>query len=68
MDRLRNMDWSKVVKGALIASAGCALTYLSQWASGSDFGALAPIVTAVLAVVVNFVRKLESAGHDAEED
>lgn len=66
MDRLLNMDWSKVIKGALIASAGCGLTYLSEWASGAEFGQMAPIVTAALSVAVNFLRKLGFSKHEGQ--
>lgn len=46
-----------VAKGAGIAAAGAVLTYLTQWTSGTDFGAAGPVVAAVLAVLVNVVRK-----------
>jgi|GEM_PF-3616091 hypothetical protein len=50
-----------LAKGAGVAAIGAALTYVSQWASGQDFGSLAPLVTALLAVVTNAVRlKLQS--------
>lgn len=55
-----------VLKGAAIAGAGAALTYVTQWASGSDFGAAGPVVAAVLAVAVNFFRKLAGPKTEAK--
>lgn len=53
-----NIDnWKKIGKGALIAGAGAALTYLAQNLTGLDFGQHTPLVVAVLSVVVNYVRK-----------
>jgi len=46
-----------VLKGAGIGTAGAVLTYVSQWATSTDFGAAGPVVAAVLAVAVNLVRK-----------
>lgn len=48
----------KVLVGAGLAAVGAALTYLGEYASGSDLGQLKPVVTAGLAVLVNYVRKL----------
>lgn len=48
----------KVFKGAMIAGAGAALAYLSEYASGTELGVWAPIVTAGLAVAVNILRKM----------
>lgn len=52
--------WQKVAsvaRGAGIAAAGAALTYLIQWVSGADFGELTPALVAVLSVLANAVRK-----------
>jgi hypothetical protein len=65
LERLKNMEWVSLAKGAAIAGSGAALTYAGQWASGQDFGLLAPTVAAGLAIAVNFVRKL-AAAHDPE--
>lgn len=46
-----------VFKGALIAAAGAALTYVTEFVSGTDFGSFGPIVAAGLAVLVNLLRK-----------
>ena len=48
---------ASVARGALVAAVGAALTYLSEWASNTDFGQWQPIVAAVLAVATNAVRK-----------
>lgn len=50
-------DAKKVVIGALVAAAGAALTYLSGWMSGADFGVWTPTITAAWAVFANAVRK-----------
>lgn len=47
-----------VLKGAGIAAAGAVLAYVSQWASGQDFGPYMPMVVAALSVLANAVRKL----------
>lgn len=49
---------ASVGKGALIAGAGAALTYVSEYLAGIDFGDSAPVVGAMLAVVVNAIRKM----------
>jgi hypothetical protein len=59
------VDWMKVGKGALMAASGAALTYLSSWASGQDFGALAPVIGAVLSVAVNLLHKLATTTPEA---
>lgn len=56
--RLSTEDWLKVGKGAGVAAAGAALTYLTAWATGQDFGAFTPVIMAVLSVLANVVRKL----------
>ena len=64
-----NLDKDKLIsvaKGAGIAAAGAVLTYLSQWASGADFGAAGPVVAAVLAVLVNVVRKAAAPKAEAK--
>lgn len=50
-----------ILKGAGIAGIGAALTLLSEWASGVNFGVWTPIVVAALSILANVVRKL-SAG------
>jgi len=46
-----------VLKGAAVAAAGAILTYVSQWATGQDFGPYQPIIAAGLAVAANIFRK-----------
>ena len=52
-----SIDWLKIGKGALIAAAGAGLTYVTEWASGTDFGDYTPIVMAALSVAANIFRK-----------
>jgi hypothetical protein len=47
-----------VARGTLLAAAGAALTYLSVWVSGHDFGAWTPAVVAFWSVAANGLRKL----------
>ena len=46
-----------MLKGLGIALAGAALTYLTSYISGANFGAYTPVVVALWSVVVNFARK-----------
>ena len=50
-------DLKKLGKGMLIAVAGAALTYGSEWVAGTDFGMWTPIIVAGWSVTVNLVRK-----------
>lgn len=61
---MANMAWKltksnakAVFRGALIAGLGAVLTYVWQWAQGSDFGALTPVVVAVMSCLVNVFRE-----------
>ena len=63
---LNGVDLLKMGKGLLIAAGGAALTYVSEWASGADFGILAPLITAGLAVVINAFRKWVTDGSEPE--
>jgi len=54
---LDRTDLVKLGKGLLIAVAGAALTYCSEWIAGADFGSWTPMVVTVWSVVVNVVRK-----------
>ena len=47
----------KVGKGALIAGAGAALTYLLEALPGIQFGEYTPIVVGISSIVINFLRK-----------
>lgn len=50
-------DLVKVGKGALIAGAGAALTYLTSALTSLDFGEYTPLVVAGWGILVNFLRK-----------
>lgn len=56
--KLNASAWVSLAKGAAIAAAGAGLTYLIQHLGEVDLGGLAPIVTAGLSVLANYVRKL----------
>ncbi len=49
--------FKSILKGAGVAAAGAALTYVSQFATGADFGTATPIVVAGLSVLANALRK-----------
>ena len=55
--KLTKTDLTKVSKGVLVAVAGAALTYLSEWAADTDFGDWTPVIVAGLSIVANIVRK-----------
>jgi hypothetical protein len=58
-----SIDWigiKKVGKGALIAGAGAALTYLLEAIPGLDFGIYTTVVGAGLSILVNFGIKFFS--------
>ena len=57
---LFKIEWIKILKGAGIAGAGCALTYLSEYFTGADFGEMTAVVTAIFATAVNVLRKVGS--------
>ncbi len=50
-------EWVSVLKGALVAGGGVALTYVGQHLGGLDFGAYTPMVVGVLSVAINVLRK-----------
>ena len=65
-----SLNWTdirKVLIGAVLAAIGAALTYLSEWISGTDFGEWTPIVVAVWSVVANFLRKLIAGPFNPEK-
>lgn len=55
--KLPKAEWVSVLKGALVAGGGVALTYLSQNLSGLNFGDSTAIVVGILSVVLNVLRK-----------
>ena len=62
-------DWLKIGKGALIASVGAGLTYLSANVMGADFGMYTPVVVAGWSIFVNIAKKfLEESAKPKEEE
>jgi hypothetical protein len=62
-------DWLKIGKGALIASAGAGLTYLSANVMGTDFGMYTPVVVAGWSIFVNLAKKfMEASMQEPEEE
>ena len=58
MQTLSNYDtWISIAKGAGLAAAGAAGTYLLAYFGGLDWGPWAPTAAAVLAVAANVLRK-----------
>jgi hypothetical protein len=55
--KLTKTDLVKVGKGVLVAIAGAALTYLTEWAASMDFGSYTPVIVAGLSIMANIVRK-----------
>jgi hypothetical protein len=47
----------KIVKGAMIAGGGALIVYLLHALSMIDYGTSTPIVTAVLAIIINAVNE-----------
>ena len=54
---LNNIDWKKIGVGAMIATIGTLLTYLTQVVGQVDFGLYAPVVVWALSIGTNIVRK-----------
>ncbi|MBI5071659.1 hypothetical protein HZB93_02065 [Candidatus Falkowbacteria bacterium] len=54
---LDQVDWKKVLTGLGIALVGAAMTYISGWITGVDFGAWTPLVVAGWSAITNLVRK-----------
>ncbi len=55
--RLVKEDLTKIGVGATLAGTGAVLTYLVEMVPNVDLGTWQPLVAAVLAVLVNLVRK-----------
>jgi len=53
-----NEKLRSILLGAMVAGLGAILTYVSQAATGADYGIYTPIVVAGLSVLTNIVRKL----------
>jgi len=56
-----NLDWKKILIGALIAAAGAGLLYLLEFVGGLNFGLFQAPIAALLGVLVNIVRKFVAA-------
>lgn len=54
---LMKQDMIKIGKGALVAGGGAFAYYVLQGLTQVDYGEFTPIVVAVLAVLINAVRK-----------
>ena len=65
---LNKKKWISVAKGLGIALAGAAATYLAQIAGNVDFGAMTPMVVALMSVAVNYLRKVVEENEDEDED
>lgn len=55
---LDKTDWKKVGKGLLIAVAGAALTYATEFIPTVDWGSYTPVVVAGASVLINLAWKL----------
>ena len=56
---LDSAGWASLLRGALVAGLGAALTYLTANVGGVDFGSLPKeVVVAGMSVAVNYVRKV----------
>ena len=55
--KLDKVTITKIAKGAGIAGGGVALLYILQALTSADFGNYTPIVTALLAVLINAVKE-----------
>lgn len=56
--KLSRENWVKVGKGAILAGLGASAVYLVEALPGFDWGLFAPVATAVIGVLANYVRKL----------
>ena len=50
-------NWISIVKGAGLAAAGAALTYIGSLSTDTNFGQASVIVSAAISVILNIVRK-----------
>ena len=55
--KLKRADLAPLFKGLLISLVGAALTYLSGWITGHDFGVYTPFIVTFWSVIANAVRK-----------
>lgn len=50
-------DIKAIWRGAMIATAGALLTYVTQVITGANFGQWTPIVVAIWSIVANSIKK-----------
>lgn len=50
-------DLTKIGIGALMAGLGAVMTYATQELANIDYGQWTPIITALLSILVNTIRK-----------
>lgn len=50
-------DLKKIAIGAVVAGAGAVLTYATQELSNIDYGEWTPVITALMSILANTVRK-----------
>lgn len=55
--QLSKEDIKKVGKGAVIAVSGALLTYITELIPTIDFGAYAPLIASIWAIIVNLAWK-----------
>lgn len=57
MEETTKSKFAKILKGAVIAGGGVAVTYFLQSVGSMDFGAYSPVVTGISAILINAVRE-----------
>lgn len=55
--KLDKADINKILVGALIASTGALLTYMTEAISQTDFGEYTSVVVVMWSVIANIIRK-----------
>jgi hypothetical protein len=64
--KLDTAAWQSILRGALVAAAGAAATYVYQHLSGAALGDATPVAVALFSVLVNYVRKAAGIGADSQ--
>jgi len=57
---LSQYDWKKIGRGAIIATVGALLTYVTEQIPGFDFGEYTPMVVAFWSIFSNAIWKFMS--------
>jgi len=55
--KLIKEDLKKIAIGAGVAGAGAVLTYATQEVSNIDYGEWTPVITALMSILANTIRK-----------